>query len=31
MPTIFLDNDQTHINEWNRQFPNSRTIKIDIF
>ena len=29
MPTIFLDNDQTHINEWNRQFPNSRTIKID--
>lgn len=29
MPTIFLDNDAEHIDNWQRHFPNSRTIKID--
>ena len=29
MPTIFLDNDAQHIDNWQRHFPNSRTMKID--
>ena len=29
MPTIFLDNDAEHIDNWQRHFTNSRTIKIN--